>query len=126
LINEVWNKIVSETEEYSDMDETKFIFKKEENKLVLAVTQSKNSIFDFEKFLLANKTLSIYKKIKNYGNIFITSQRKELNILTEEIIDTKENRTTIRVELKYESPVRNGSKKRVKKNDKQNKNSNYP
>ena len=112
VLKEIWDKIVAETEEYSELHLAKFSSKVTKDKIILSVKQSENSTFNFKKFIESNKTLSIYKQIRNYGNIFITSEWKELNILTSEMKEYHENNTTIRIELEYKAPVRKGSSKR--------------
>jgi len=86
VLNEIWNKMISETEDHGDITKSEFRFKREPNSLSVSIEQPNK--FNFDKFINSNKTISIYQKIKNYGTITITSGKLKFDVLTEKLEET--------------------------------------
>ena len=96
----IWNKIISESEDNSVIDDVEFFCEKNKSSLNFKIIQPND--FNFKKFISSNKTFYIYKSICNYGNMIIQSGDKELDIKTGVIkdIDKKVNGTVIILSLK--------------------------
>ena len=71
VVEEIWNKMVSETKDHADFHEAVFSTELKDGGVVFSIKQ--NTKFDFDKFLESGRTLSVYKKIRFYGDVIIGS-----------------------------------------------------
>ena len=112
VLHDVWDKIISETKDHSELSKTKFNYSRELNGMTIFVEQPNE--FDFEKFISSNKTLSIYQKIRNYGKMSISSGNKKFDIVTEKLIETGSfvEGTIISLDLKIIPTVKKRGHKR--------------
>jgi len=84
IIVELWEKIISETKDHGDIQSAKFSLELKDDATMLIVRQ--NRIFDFAKFIESKRTLSFYKKIRNYGDIIISSEDSVFSVVNENFI----------------------------------------
>jgi len=84
IIVELWEKIISETKDHGDIQSAKFSLELKDDTTTLLVKQ--NNIFDFTKFIESKRSLSYYKKIRNYGDIIISSEDSIFSIVNENFI----------------------------------------
>lgn len=71
VVEEIWNKMVSETKDHSDIKDSIFSTDIKDGELIFSIKQ--DSKFDFDRFLESGRTLSVYKKIQYYGDVIIRS-----------------------------------------------------
>ncbi|MBU4485595.1 MAG: hypothetical protein KKD38_01580, partial [Candidatus Delongbacteria bacterium] len=104
LINEILNKIISETKDHCDINKAVFNIELTENHVVFSIRQ--NSEFDFDKFTESGRTMSVYKKIKNYGDIIIQSGSLILSVKSETVSPSDEiiQGSIIKMTLKISTP----------------------
>jgi hypothetical protein len=83
IIEEVWSKIISETKDNSDISRAEFGLNFTDNSIIISVKQ--NMPFDFSAFTASGRTLSIYKKVHNYGDIIIQSGTASFSVVSEKM-----------------------------------------
>ncbi|MBN2858595.1 MAG: response regulator, partial [Candidatus Delongbacteria bacterium] len=71
VVEEIWNKMVSETRDHSDFHGSVFSTDLKDCEVIFSIRQ--NSRFDFDRFLESGRTLTVYKKIQFYGDLIISS-----------------------------------------------------
>jgi hypothetical protein len=71
VVEEIWNKMVSETNDHADINGSVFSTDLKDGSVIFTIEQK--SKFDFDKFLESGRTLSVYKKIRFYGDVIIRS-----------------------------------------------------
>lgn len=105
IIVELWEKIISETKDHGDIQSAKFSLELKDGATMLIVKQ--NRIFDFAKFIESKRTLSFYKKIRNYGDIIISCEDSVFSIVSDNFISAtgSTDGTEIKMILKTIPPL---------------------
>ncbi len=71
LLKEIWDKMISETKDHGDIHSAVFKTEFPDHSVVFSIAQQNE--FDFDGFIESSRTLNLYKKIANYGDVFIRS-----------------------------------------------------